>query len=87
MKINIEADRDRMSSACAFLFGLALSMACLKLLGLLSWSWFLVTLPVTLPILFFATVGALVGGGVAVFFFVELACEAATRPTTKAPPS
>lgn len=68
MKTEIES----MASACAFLSGLTLSMTGLKLLGLLSWSWILVTLPVTLPVLFFGAVGAIVFGGLAAFVFVEL---------------
>lgn len=77
---------DSMARGCAFLSGLALSMVCLKLLGLVSWAWFLVTLPVTFPVLFFATVGAIVLGVVAAFFFIELVCAAAMRPTTRRPP-
>lgn len=61
-----------MSSASAFLFGLAISFAALKILGVISWPWFLVMLPVTFPVLFFAAVGAIALGGVAAFFFVEL---------------
>lgn len=63
---------DSMSNACAVLVGLALALTILKLLGVLSWSWFLVTLPATFPVLFFAVVGAIVGGVVAAFFLVEL---------------
>lgn len=84
MKLDIEIES--MASACAFLCGLALGLVCLKLLGLVSWSWFLVTLPVTFPVLFFAAVGAISFGVVAAFFFVELVCKAATRPTTRKPP-
>lgn len=77
---------DSMASACAFLCGLAISMVFLKLLGLVSWSWFLVTLPATVPVLFFAAVGAITFGTVAAFFFVELVCKAAMRPTSWRPP-
>ena len=78
MKLSAEfkpqrADINSMSNACAFLSGLALALTALKLLGSLSWSWFFVLLPVTFPILFFAAVGAIAFGGVAAFFFVELA--------------
>lgn len=68
----MKTEIDSMSSACAFLFGLALALTSLKFLGLLSWPWFLVTLPATFPILFFAIVGAIVGGTVAAFYWVEL---------------
>ena len=86
MNVKAKTDIDSMSSACAFLCGLALSMVLLKLLGLVSWPWFLVTLPVTFPVLFFAAVGAVAAGVVAAFFFVELVSEAARRPTTRGPP-
>lgn len=73
MNAQIKSDIDSMSSACAFLVGLAIALTLLKMLGVLSWPWFLVTLPATFPILFFAVVGAITFGTVAAFFFVELA--------------
>ena len=86
MNAEIKADIDRMSNACEFLCWLAWSLTALKLIGVLSWSWFFVLLPVTFPILFFATVGAITLGGLAAFFFIELATVRMKRPTTRRPP-
>lgn len=72
MNAQIKSDIDSMSSACAFLIELAIALTLLKMLGVLSWPWFLVTLPATFPVLFFAAVGAITFGVVAAFFFVEL---------------
>jgi hypothetical protein len=66
-----------MENGCVCLTGLALGLTLFKLLGVVSWSWFLVTLPVTLPILLCAAVAAIVFGIVAAIFFVGLVVGAA----------
>jgi hypothetical protein len=62
-------------NGCGFLLGLAISLTALKILGLVSWSWFWVTFPVTFTVYFFAALGAGVFGFVALCFFVEFAIE------------
>ena len=68
----IKSDVQSAAAGCAVLSWLAVGLTLLKLGGWLSWPWFLVLLPVTFPVLFFAAVGAIVFGGLAAVFFVEL---------------